>query len=208
MTKLCLCGCGEPVTIKQGRVWNDYVFGHAMRRPPPTLSDIQSRTVLDPVTKCWNWTRATACGYGVIKTQQRQYKVSRYVFSLVNGSIPSGTVVRHKCDNRLCCNPDHLELGSYQDNTNDMVLRGRSKRGIKHHNTRLSEDDVIEILTSNLPQKVFVDKFDIGPQHVSNIVKGKTWVHVFECLLLIVMLTVLANNYKTWFFPKISPEAI
>jgi hypothetical protein len=90
-----------------------------------------------PECGCWLWT-ATATGnpssgvkYGYIsvggrsRSPQRAHRVS---YELYNGEIPEGLIVRHKCDNPLCVNPDHLELGTHADNSRDMVKRGRSNK--------------------------------------------------------------------------------
>ena len=82
-----------------------------------------SRMAIDPQTNCWNWTSGLWGGYGSFYFQNKRYKASRFAFMLTYGYFP--TVCRHKCDNSLCVNPDHLEDGSYKDNTQDMMKRGR-----------------------------------------------------------------------------------
>lgn len=52
-------------------------------------------------------------------------RLHRVVYKVFIGSVPDDKVIRHKCDNPGCCNPDHLELGTALDNARDMVLRGR-----------------------------------------------------------------------------------
>lgn len=83
------------------------------------------RMVLTPGA-CWNWKGATAAGYGRFKRKGKVLAAHRYAWEWVNGPVPPGRIVRHKCDNPRCCNPDHLEVGTYRDNVADMVARGRA----------------------------------------------------------------------------------
>ena len=55
-------------------------------------------------------------------------RLHRLVWEMHNAEpIPDGMVIRHKCDNRECCNPFHLELGTQAQNIQDMIERGRSR---------------------------------------------------------------------------------
>lgn len=56
-----------------------------------------------------------------------------------------GLVVRHTCDNPRCINPRHLVIGTAADNSADMVHRGRSLKGTRHHKARLDEQKVADI---------------------------------------------------------------
>ncbi|MGB1583345.1 MAG: HNH endonuclease [Solirubrobacterales bacterium] len=71
---------------------------------------------------CWEWTGAIAeNGYGRVG---KDY-VHRVAYRLVMGDIPDGHDVRHRCDNRKCCNPSHLLTGTRSQNMQDCVARGR-----------------------------------------------------------------------------------
>lgn len=76
---------------------------------------------------CWEWTgsRGGRDGRGYITVDKRKMLSYRVVYELVHGEIPEGMVVRHKCDNPLCCNPVHLELGTHVDNEADKYERDR-----------------------------------------------------------------------------------
>jgi hypothetical protein len=49
----------------------------------------------------------------------------RFIFEEMFGPIPEGLVIRHKCDNSKCINPEHMEVGTQKDNVHDAISRGR-----------------------------------------------------------------------------------
>lgn len=81
---------------------------------------------------CWMWmggTRPNSKGVPYPRHWTDDFKsigAHRFSFELVHGAIPQGMYVCHKCDTPLCVNPDHLFLGSHQDNMRDMVAKQRS----------------------------------------------------------------------------------
>ena len=84
---------------------------------------------------CWvSSHRKVGNGYPQIRgpkadgTKAQQY-THRVMWEHLNGPIPSDMVVMHTCDNRACCNPDHLELGTQADNVRDMMKKGRARTG-------------------------------------------------------------------------------
>lgn len=87
-------------------------------------------TKVDVRDGCWSWRAArNPKGYGVFSCEGRTVSAHRFSYELYNGPIPSGMVVRHKCDNPPCVNPDHLELGTQADNERDKINRGRYRNG-------------------------------------------------------------------------------
>jgi HNH endonuclease len=80
-------------------------------------------------------------GYGQFRRQGRLLKAHRHAWEQANGrKITDGLFVLHTCDNRACINPDHLFLGTNQDNMDDMVRKGRSlhRYGSSNPNAKLS----------------------------------------------------------------------
>jgi hypothetical protein len=81
---------------------------------------------------CWIWTGGTRPNSkGVLYPRHwtddaKSIGAHRFSFELTNGAIPQGMYVCHKCDMPLCVNPDHLFIGSHQDNMRDMVAKKRS----------------------------------------------------------------------------------
>ncbi len=73
--------------------------------------------------ECWPWLGCfSSTGYGSSGKTDRSHRLA---YMIANGPIPSGMVVRHSCDFKPCCNPNHLILGTHGDNSRDMVERGR-----------------------------------------------------------------------------------
>ena len=80
---------------------------------------------------CWEWKRGSrGNGYGCFKYDGKVIDSHRMVWFLIYGEFPE-LLVCHTCDNRKCCNPNHLFLGTYKDNVDDMMEKGRhgAKKG-------------------------------------------------------------------------------
>ena len=144
------------------------------------------------MSDCIEWQGGrSSSGYGQVRLSnpRRMEGAHRLAYCEANSiSLDEikGKVVRHKCDNRGCVNPDHLEIGTVLDNSRDMVDRGRSARGDKQHLAKLSDADVREI-RKRYKRRDPVDggralacEFGVTPQAISYVVKGETWRHVSE----------------------------
>lgn len=103
---------------------------------------------------CWIWTAAKSKnGYGYFGVGNGKMKYAhRLSYEYNCGPIPKNLNVLHKCDNRVCCNPEHLRLGTHQDNMDDMHAKGRgakphqlSNPGSKSAFAKLTEQQVLEM---------------------------------------------------------------
>lgn len=86
------------------------------------------RSVATPgvLGSCWVWEFGlTEAGYGRFSALGDQSYAHRVSYAVANGGLPSEVVVRHRCDNRPCWNPEHLVVGSHADNVGDAVERDR-----------------------------------------------------------------------------------
>ena len=92
------------------------------------LERLLDKVIIDEVTDCWIFTGGkNNIGYGMIRDEKKMRTAHRVSYEEHNGKIPVGLLVLHSCDNPICCNPNHLSLGTHKDNTRDMMNRGRAK---------------------------------------------------------------------------------
>lgn len=97
---------------------------------PLTKEIIKANCDFDSKTGCWNWKAASdGSGYGSLRWKGKSQRPHRVVWELWNGSIPAGLFICHHCDNRSCCNPQHLFLGTPRDNTRDGMSKSRMRFG-------------------------------------------------------------------------------
>jgi hypothetical protein len=103
----------------------------------PTIDErFDAKTRRNELTGCLEWTGAHSTGtsrYGQFTAEgRRQVGAHRWAWERANRrKIPKGMVVRHMCDNPSCVEPLHLLLGTYRDNTHDMMSRRRDRRPLK-----------------------------------------------------------------------------
>jgi len=136
---------------------------------------------------CWEWQAYIAKdGYGKFKYQGKNISASRITYILTHGEIEKGLVIMHKCNNKSCCNPNHLEMGTYSKNTQDAYDDGLIKpagvNGQDHYKAKLTEKEVLNIrsLFSNGGiSKLEISKiYDVGKTAIQKIIKRRTWKHI------------------------------
>jgi hypothetical protein len=127
--------------------------------------------------ECWEWTGALdPKGYGH-KKRHGTNVASRVVWIEVFGPISDGLEVCHHCDNPPCVRPSHLFLGTYKDNAQDMLRKGREYReyGDRHHNIKLTDAQVAEIralgATTSLSHRAIGEMFGVTNSHIGKILR-------------------------------------
>ena len=132
-----------------------------------------------PKSACWIWKGQSNRRYSVIVYGKKAHRGHRLFWQKFMGEIPEGLYVCHKCDNPLCVNPEHLFLGTQDDNMKDMVKKGRAdskkKRGKNNGRAILTENDVLAIRASKARHVELADKYNVTPTNIQRIRKGLIW---------------------------------
>jgi predicted XRE-type DNA-binding protein len=133
---------------------------------------------------CWEWTAGKdRYGYGSIRINNKVLRTHRVSYQLHYGDFDIALFVCHKCDNKKCVNPEHLFLGTHQDNMTDKVNKGKQPNliGKNNPNTKLTEDNVIQIkklLFVGMKQREIAQKYNVSQNQISQIKNNKAWKHI------------------------------
>lgn len=151
-----------------------------MARPRIPLSDkIEKHTIRIPESGCWVWMSTIhENGYGRVCAGKKPFYAHRVSYEQKYGPIPSGMMALHHCDVRCCVNPDHIFVGTQQNNMTDKVRKNRQAKGISHGNAKLTEDQVLEIKYSSETSIKLAAKFDYSASMIRAIKNGKLWKHL------------------------------
>jgi hypothetical protein len=167
-----------------------------MASTPPIrdFNDIVERfwNKVEKTADCWTWKGAkTNKGYGIYSSfykfgffkSQFAHRVSYF---LANGNFDSDLLVCHKCDNPSCVNPNHLFIGTYSDNAQDMSDKGRngqqinSQKGEKHGRSKLDWNKVREIRKRYSEEKITKSElsrqYGVDHKQIRNILNNTNWV--------------------------------
>jgi hypothetical protein len=203
-TWLCRCDCGGEKTVAtrflQARTVRS--CGCLMRLPRPerrrsTMERFLEKVTPEPNTGCWLWTgylNEKRGGYGTFARGNGEWRkgglrAHRAAWTLFRGPIPDGLAVCHRCDFPPCVNPDHLFLGTIQDNVDDMRRKGRAnptapahvRRGTEVPQARLNDQLVASArrraAAGEGPRAMAAD-FGVDESVLGRAIRGATWAHV------------------------------
>lgn len=126
--------------------------------------------------QCWLWQAGkNKRGYGQIKINRKQCGAHRVLWEMLHGPIADGLEVCHTCDIPACVNPNHLFLGTRDDNMRDRDNKGRTLSREHHPMSKLTEVDVRWIRSSLLPHKVVAKQFGVSDVLIGKIRRNELW---------------------------------
>lgn len=143
---------------------------------PIEVAHFWAKVDIGGTAMCWIWRGHTANGYGRFRNE----RAHRYAYQAHKGPIPDGLMVRHLCGNKMCVNPQHLEVGTMADNAQDGIRLGETLRGSKNGRSKMSEADARYIYDNpdRLTGAQLARKFGVSPATICLIRQGKRWAHV------------------------------
>lgn len=134
---------------------------------------------------CWEWTGMLGRdGYGRLRigTDRAHFRAHRVSYFMAFGTDPGGMLVCHSCDNPKCVRPDHLFLGTAEDNAADKLAKGRHRwgaaGGARNPNAKMGEDQaraVVAMLLAGMTNTAIAAALPVGHSMVSRIRVGKAW---------------------------------
>lgn len=148
-----------------------------------------TKVAVSDIEDCWEWQAGgNSKGYGTYYFNSKVSMAHR-VAAFLAGLVPtvaaptnkkvSGFVL-HKCDNRRCCNPRHFFIGTYTDNQNDMVAKGRQKlhKGSSNSEAKFTDTEIAHIRTahaSGAKQKDLAKLYKVHPTTIHYVVRNRTY---------------------------------
>lgn len=136
---------------------------------------------------CWTWRgghnyrRGGVRSYAVLNWRGKVKGAHRVMWELTNGPIPDGKFVLHLCDNQWCIRPDHLYIGTHEDNTRDAVMRHRIAVGERQGVHKLTEAEVVAIramAAAGVATETIGPIFGVSGSNVRQIVRRDYWKHI------------------------------
>lgn len=156
---------------------------------PPTsnlVAELSEKIEHRGPDECWPWLGAKfPNGYGRVNLprmngKQKGTTAHRALWASLFGEPHPALEICHTCDNRACCNPRHLFVGTPKINAIDKKNKGRVARinGSRNGQSKLKEHDVAIIRTSNLSNRELAKIFGVSHANISAIRARKAWNHV------------------------------
>lgn len=135
----------------------------------------------EPNTGCWLWFGNYGEHYGIFCYRSKSTSAHRWSYIIHKGEIPKGLCVCHACDMPACVNPDHLFVGTIQENNKDCYNKRRHAYGTKNGSNKLDEHSVRQVVYLNsikMSSVTICKMFGIGDTTFRKIIYGRLWSHV------------------------------
>lgn len=131
--------------------------------------------------ECWPWNGARSrTGYGRTNSPFNSGTIGAHRLSWIldRRRLPKpDLVIAHKCHNRACVNPAHLEEVTQGKNMADAVALG-SFQGENHGRARLTEQDIYKIRASQKSENQLARDYGMSPSHIHRIRARECWKHL------------------------------
>lgn len=156
------------------------------RRPQAATpaEHIERYSIPEPNSGCFLWLGWVARkGHGLTTWKKKTMHAHRLAWIGRHGPIPDGLLVCHRCDVPSCVNPDHLFLGTHQDNMDDMVRKGRAAHNRNYTSgnripRKLTAEIVIAVRASEESTKGVARRLGVAPVTIRRIRQRKIWRHI------------------------------
>lgn len=176
--------------------------GHASRSAGryrrPLRDRFDEKWTPEPNSGCWLWTGSVdRRGYGQLRVSTRDLRYATHVaLRLYQGRIlGKGECACHRCDNPACVNPDHLFVGSHQENMQDAIHKGRMNldglrlgqgvkpaevraRGERVGGAKLTDDLVRQIRADPASAYSLAKRFGVAKRTILSVRHRRTWAHI------------------------------
>lgn len=129
--------------------------------------------------ECWPWMLSCSKnGYGWHSVDGKTIHAHRYAYYITRGVESSWiTPVMHTCNNKRCCNPSHLVLGTASKNVSDAYRDGLARAGERHYNAKVSSEIVSKIRADPRPASELSPILGISRGYISRVRSGQTRKH-------------------------------
>lgn len=176
----CQCGCGTPIKIMAHHHTSmgiaRYINGHGKTTKGyyyNTLEDFWNKVNKEADGGCWEWTGSKILGYGSFYYRGKRRKCHRLSYRIHYGNC-KGMDVCHRCDNPACVNPDHLFLGTHQDNMTDAKVKLRMAK--KYTSEQVLK--IVELVDRGMNRKEAAREVGMSHALAVQIMNGWVWGHV------------------------------
>jgi hypothetical protein len=129
--------------------------------------------------ECWEWQGSRSkTGYGRFGFKLAVVLAHRMCWFLVHDEHPNEKHVLHTCDNPSCVNPQHLRLGTHDENMKDATAKRRNAYGKRHGRRKLTEEEVLAIRASDGTHAAIAARYGVAPSAITRIRQRVLWRHL------------------------------